>query len=75
MKAGSRAKGSGDMDGNRKGEAGPVPYRTGRFFTADSKWYFASREGLDHGPFISKEQAAAALALHIENCQQVESHL
>ena len=33
------------MSRHRKGELGAVPFRSGRFFYIDSKWYFACREG------------------------------
>ncbi|MDH5180238.1 MAG: DUF6316 family protein [Gammaproteobacteria bacterium] len=63
------------MEQNRKGEKGPIPYRTGRFFSADSMWYFASREGIDHGPFPSRTLAVDALKRYLESCLQVENRL
>lgn len=63
------------MELNRRGEKGHVPYRTGRFFTADSQWFFASREGMDHGPYVSKSYAETALKQYIDNCQKVENRL
>lgn len=60
------------MENNRKGENGSVPYRTGRFFTADSMWYFASREGVDHGPYPNKSTATTALSRHLDDCRKVE---
>ena len=46
---------------HRKGETGKVPFRSGRFFTADGQWYFATREGTNVGPFESLNEARAAL--------------
>ncbi len=46
---------------NRRGESGAVPFRSGRFFTVGDKWYFATREGEDVGPFDELHQARAAL--------------
>lgn len=63
------------MDGNRKGESGPVPYRTGRFFVVDSVWYFTTREGLDHGPFPTREKAQLQCKTYIQVCLQVEDRL
>lgn len=63
------------MELHRKGEKGPTPYRTGRFFTSDSQWFFASREGIDHGPYVNKSRAEAALKQHIDDCQKVENRL
>lgn len=60
------------MNKNRSAETGPVPYRTGRYFCVDSKWYFSTREGLDHGPFAKKEMAIDACKMYIGVCLQVE---
>ena len=57
---------------NRKGETGPVPFRTGRFFSIESKWYFACREGVDRGPFDSRGDAVAALQEYLRNMDQVQ---
>jgi hypothetical protein len=53
------------MSRHRKGELGAVPYRSGRFFYIDSKWYFACREGKEKGPYDSKEEAEMALLAYI----------
>jgi len=63
------------MYGHRKGESGPIPYRTGRFFVVDSEWYFTTREGLDHGPFPTKEKAELECQIYVQACLQVESRL
>jgi len=59
----------------RKGESGTIPFRTGRFFTVESKWFFSSREGIDHGPFTSKEQAEISLGIFLDNVMSVETKL
>ena len=46
---------------HRKGEDGKIPFRSGRFFSADGQWYFATREGQDQGPYDSLPAARAAL--------------
>ena len=62
------------MDTNRAGENGPIPFRTGRFFNVGAKWYFATREAIDQGPFNSKDEAELALNKYIEHCKSVESN-
>jgi len=52
------------MNTTRKGESGPVPFRSGRLFNVGSEWYFATREG-DRGPFPSREEAEATLTLFL----------
>ena len=49
------------MDKLRRGEAGNVPFRSGRFFSVNGNWYFATREGLNEGPFATRQVAQAAL--------------
>ena len=63
------------MQGNRKGESVHIPYRTGRYFCVDSAWYFATREGLTHGPFTTREKAIYSCQTYIHICQQVEDRL
>lgn len=55
----------------RKGESGAIPFRTGRFFNVDSKWYFSSREGVDHGPYNSKLDAEANLDFFIHSVVKI----
>jgi len=62
------------MAGSRKGESGPVPFRSGRIFSIGPEWYFAAREG-DHGPFFSKEEAEAALALFLREQATQDQHI
>ncbi len=49
------------MNLNREGELGNVPMRSDRFFSADSAWYFSTREGTAIGPFDSKRHASRGL--------------
>jgi len=55
----------------RHGETRPAPFRSGRFFNIGSQWYFACREGMDRGPFSTRQMAERALSLHIQNCNNV----
>ena len=59
------------METYRQGESGSIPFRTGRFFCVDAAWYFACREGLDHGPYASKPAAEVALQEFLENLQSI----
>lgn len=43
----------------------PITFRTNRFFTIGSDWYFSTREGKDKGPFANKEVAQAAITKFI----------
>ncbi len=63
------------MEMCRKGEAGPSPFRSGRYFVVDSKWYFACREGIDQGPFDSKSEAEAGLTTFLEQVANFEARL
>ena len=36
-------------------------FRSNRFFSGNGQWYFATREHIDIGPFIRRDQAEAAL--------------
>lgn len=57
---------------HRDGEAGPIPFRSGRFFNIGSEWYFACREGMDRGPFSTRHMAEKALEEHINKCRNVK---
>ena len=46
---------------HRKGEKGEIPYRSGRFFSAEGSWFFATREGDNVGPFETLQLARSGL--------------
>lgn len=60
---------------NRNGEAGPVPFRSSRFFCVGGQWYFTTREGFDSGPFASRNRAETGLKrfLHVVNLLPMDS--
>jgi hypothetical protein len=60
---------------NRKGESGTVPFRSGRFYSVGTEWYFAVRRGVDQGPYDSKESAKKALVDYINDQLNFEKHL
>jgi hypothetical protein len=46
--------------GNRKGDTPKTYFRAGgRSLLADGTWYFATREGIDVGPYPTREAAEA----------------
>ena len=52
---------------HRYGEGGSIPFRSSRFFSVGSRWYFTTREGFDSGPYASRERAEIGLQrfLHV----------
>lgn len=63
------------MHSHRSGEQGSIPFRSGRFFNIDASWYFACREGHDQGPYPSRSEAEAALALYIRDKNTLDQRL
>ena len=59
----------------RRGESGVIPFRSGLFFNVETKWYFTSREGIDHGPFDSKYDAEVSLNVFIQNAVHVDKQM
>jgi len=55
------------VNDSRRGESGNYPFRSGRFFNIDSKWYFSSREQSDIGPFYNKDEADTALTSYLKD--------
>lgn len=55
------------MEPNRDGEQGAaVPERTGRFLKKNGYWYYSTREGVDIGPFDSREDAEVGVGEFID---------
>ena len=50
----------------RRGEASKLWFRSGRFFSVDSRWYFTIRNNRHVGPFESRKAASRGLELFIE---------
>jgi len=46
---------------HRSKEQGGVPFRSNRFFNVGPKWYFATREGFNSGPYANKKRAESSL--------------
>lgn len=63
------------MDMIRRGESGVIPFRSGRYFNVEAKWYFSSREGIDHGPYDSKYDAEVSLDVFIQNIIQFNKRI
>ena len=47
----------------------PVTFRSNRFFTSGTDWYFSTREGIDQGPFPSRISAHEAIQKYIRDKQ------
>jgi hypothetical protein len=59
----------------RHGEAGSIPFRTGRYYTVENEWWFAIRRGPDQGPYASKPAAKQALIEYLHDQFEFEKHL
>jgi len=44
----------------------PTATRQSRFFKKDDLWYFSTREGIDIGPFDSKEEASEGASVYLD---------
>jgi len=51
---------------HRDKEFGEVPFRSHRFFNVGTKWYFATREGFDSGPYADRHRAESSLQRFLE---------
>lgn len=56
---------------NRQGEQGSLPFRTERFFAVGNRWYFATREGVDSGPYASRDRAEEGLRRFLKVAQLI----
>jgi len=63
------------MNVNRHGEHGMVQQRSERLFHDGSDWFFATRRGVDQGPYTNEMEARLALREFIEEQLQFECHL
>jgi len=57
------------MKPNRKDEIGKLPHRSSRIFHMNNQWYFNTREGVDIGPFHSRNEALTNLQDFLEFIQ------
>lgn len=55
------------MTQHREGETGAIPFRSGRIFNVGMQWYFATREGIDQGPFAERSDAEMELMLYVKS--------
>ncbi|ACE84056.1 hypothetical protein CJA_3549 [Cellvibrio japonicus Ueda107] len=51
---------------NRSGEKGEAPPRRVRYLQKGGYWYYTTREGVDIGPFDSREDAEVGVGEFIE---------
>jgi hypothetical protein len=57
---------------NRSGEQGSVPSRQGRYLQQDGYWYYTTREGVDIGPFDTRDDAETGVGEFIDFIQASE---
>lgn len=60
---------------NRTGESGQQPDRNPRFFQKDGYWYYATREGVNIGPFDNLQAAGAGASAYIDFILHAEPHI
>lgn len=53
---------------NRQGETGSAPFRSKRFYTVNTGWFFHTREGITQGPYHNLLEAKSALKLYLRRC-------
>ncbi len=53
----------------REGEGERTWFRSDRFFTVGNQYYFATREGIDVGPYPNHHAAARGLDIYIQVMQ------
>lgn len=60
---------------NRTGESCELPDRNSRFFKRDGYFYYATREGIDIGPFDSLHEAETGASAFIDFVLHAEPHV
>jgi len=50
----------------------PVHFQTGRFIQQNGEWYYSTRENIERGPFLSKEDACDDLEAYIYHRHNLE---
>ena len=61
------------MEKHRYGEKNIQSYRSSRFYSVASEWFFSVRETEDQGPFINKTNAEEGLRFYISDCEHFKS--
>lgn len=55
---------------NREGEGLGVVFRADRFYYVNNEWFFSAREGIERGPFQSREEASSELLVYIHDISE-----
>lgn len=58
------------MDQRQDDEDKKAWFRSQRFFSEGSKWYFTTRENTIEGPFDSREDAEQELMMYLRNLRE-----
>jgi hypothetical protein len=61
-------EGAGHPVRNRRSDHGYTCFRGDRYFTVGHEWYVTLREGKDLGPYLNRDDAELALAMHVAKC-------
>lgn len=55
---------------SRRGETPKTFFRSDRYYTIGSDWYFSTREGNNVGPFRTRQAAAQAVVKYVDGLKQ-----
>jgi hypothetical protein len=61
------------MDRKHDGEDSKFYFKTDRFIVQNGEWYYMTREGVERGPFESREAAERDSAMYILEQRKRES--
>lgn len=62
------------MDCRKDDEAEKTWFRSDRFFTEGTDWYFTTRENTVEGPFSSREEAENGLMMYLRDMEAKEGY-
>ena len=58
----------------RAGEPDKVHFRAERFEFSNGQWFYLTREGIQHGPYASREEAEKELKFYLQKIGVYETH-
>ena len=58
------------MDSRSSDDRRGTWFRTQRFFSEGSRWYFSTREQTIEGPFVSRNDAEQELMIYLRNMRE-----
>lgn len=60
------------MDRKEDGDVGKKYFQVDRFVQQNGEWFYVTREGVERGPFESKEEAKGDLIAHMRHLKKME---